>query len=191
MFDIIAGTIIWELVNKVISALSKKHSSTEKMLLQDIDNLIEDWLEEWEKEEKMTFEKYAWWNKEIEKWVQKLSDEKPISDKDFDELFHWSICRVKSLSNLILKQVEWYESGKDLFVQMIKEKDALLKQLEEDLNTYFSVIFSIAEKEAKKAWVEIVWDIEKANEIIENFKEFTLNWVNNLIQKIIDRIKVN
>lgn len=187
MFDIILGAIIWELVKKVVSSLSKKHSPTEKMLLQDIHNLLEDWIKEWEKEEKATFNKYAWWNKEIEEWVQKLVDEKPISDKYFDELFHWSICRVKSLSNIILKQVEWYEDGKDLSTQIWKEKDALLKQLEEDLNTYFSIIYSIAEEEAKKAWVETVWDIEKSNEIVKEFKEFTLKWINELIQKIIYR----
>ena len=87
--------------------------------------------------------------------------------------------------------MEWYESGKDLSVQIIKEKDALLKQLNEDLNTYFSIIYSIAEKEAKKAWVEIAWDIKKANIMIDEFKRFTLKWVNELVLKILDRIKVN
>jgi len=181
--------ILYDEIKKCID----RNSPIKKELRDSIENLIYEWEETWKIQEESLYNKYISWHeheKEINEWVEKLSKEKPISDETFDEIFHWTINKVKSLSDLIKRQIEWYGNNLDLSNQLNKEKEILIKQLREDLDTYFWIINSIAEKEAKKHWWANIDDIEISEKMIKEFKEWAIQDASHLIDQIIKKVSV-
>lgn len=186
------GPIIQILYDEIKKCIDR-NSPIKKELRDSIENLIYEWEETWKIQEESLYNKYISWHeheKEINECVEKLSKEKPISDETFDEMFHWTINKVKSLSDLIKKQIEWYGNNLDLSNQLNKEKEILIKQLREDLDTYFWIINSIAEKEAKKHWWANIDDIEISEKMIKEFKEWAIQDASHLIDQIIKKVSV-
>lgn len=186
------GPIIQILYDEIKKCIDR-NSPIKKELRDSIENLIYEWEETWKIQEESLYNKYISWHeheKEINEWVEKLSKEKPISDETFDEIFHWTINKVKSLSDLIKRQIEWYGNNLDLSNQLNKEKEILIKQLREDLDTYFWIINSIAEKEAKKHWWANIDDIEISEKMIKEFKEWAIQDASHLIDQIIKKVSV-
>lgn len=188
----IIGPLIQILYDEIKKCIDR-NSPIKKELRDSIENLIYEWEETWKIQEESLYNKYISWHeheKEINEWVEKLSKEKPISDETFDEIFHWTINKVKSLSDLIKRQIEWYGNNLDLSNQLNKEKEILIKQLREDLDTYFWIINSIAEKEAKKHWWANIDDIEISEKMIKEFKEWAIQDASHLIDQIIKKVSV-
>lgn len=186
------GPIIQILYDEIKKCIDR-NSPIKKELRDSIENLIYEWEETWKIQEESLYNKYISWHeheKEINECVEKLYKGKPISDETFDEMFHWTINKVKSLSDLIKKQIEWYGNNLDLSNQLNKEKEILVKQLREDLDTYFWIINSIAEKEAKKHWWANIDDIEISEKMIKEFKEWAIQDASHLIDQIIKKVSV-
>lgn len=132
-----------------------KNSHIKKELRNEIENIIYEWEEKSKAEEQLIYNKYIAWHeheKEINEWIEMLSNEKPISDEYFDEIFHGTINKVNSLSDLINKQIEWYDKSLDLSNQLYKEKETLIEHLKKDLDTYSWIFYSFAEKWSHENW---------------------------------------
>lgn len=189
-------TIVCRILDHLLEEVNKckdRNSPIKKELRNEIENLIYEWEEKWRANEELMYNKYISWHeheKEINEWVEKLSNEKPISDVYLDEIFHWTISKVKSLSDLINKQIEWYDKNLDLSNQLNKEKETLIEHLKKDLDTYFWIIYSFAEKWSQENWWANVNDINTAYQISDEFKKNTINETSILIDKIIKKISV-
>lgn len=182
---------ITQLILDEVKKCKERNSPEKKQLKSDIEDMIYEWQENWEKEEKKLYNKYLSWHeheKEINEAVEKLSKEKPISDEYFDGLFRWSIEKAKVISHLIKRQIEWYDKDLDLSHQLNKEKELFIKQLNEDLNTYFEIIMSPG-IDPNKEYQEInINDFIAWHSMTAEFKESVIKWTNNLLEKIIQRI---
>lgn len=190
-------TIVCRILDHLLEEINKckdRNSPIKKELRNEIENLIYEWEEKWRANEELMYNKYISWHKhekEINEWVEKLSNEKPISDEYLDEIFHWTISKIKSLSDLINKQIEWYDKNLDLSNQLNKEKESLIEHLKKDLDSYFWIIYSFAEKWAQENWWADINDINIAYQISDEFKKNIINETAILIDKIIGKISVN
>lgn len=197
VWEMIVTNIVACLLSYMLDILKNfkdKNSPIKRELRKDVERLIYDWKKKWKKVEELLYNKYVSWHEhenEIKEWVEAFVKENPISDKYFNEIFSLTINRIKSLTDLINKQIDWYDKNLDLYYQLNKEKNNLIKCLEKDLGNFFWVIFWNVEKEIKNHWLVNLDDFNTANKMVEEFIKITVYDASDLIDKIIEKISVN
>lgn len=187
----------WITVSSFLVSLAKKYlfkkkkSPINKSLENDVLDIAEKWATDTDVE--LTYimhDKFntLWVPVETENNIYDLWEkEDKETDKFFKQVFSKTIEKAEWFLDLIGKQIDWYESGLNISPQLKNEKDAVIKQLWEDLSNYINLFIPRMENLCKTHWIDEN-EIKKWIEMFSELKDLFLKKIENLCDKIIWRI---